>query len=241
MLTTAILKVDRLTMSQRSIMFDLYAANYAGAIEQIFQRDLSGKDSVIVLFDEDGIIKGFSTLVVFEHLYCGSTVRVIYSGDTIIDRQYWGENNFSKAWLEFAGALKSERPDVPLYWLLIVKGHRTYRYLSLFSSEYFPRANVQTPVGFQNLMDELAVKRFGKAYDASSGLIRFEEPRSYLTAELAEIPSKDLKRSDVQYFLERNPLYYEGDELLCLCELKSSKMTKLARRWFEEGARELVS
>jgi hypothetical protein len=235
MLKTSIIEIADLRDDDRATMFDLYAAYYEGADEAVFQRDLSAKDFVVVLTSEDDVIRGFSTLCVYKEVWNGRNVRVLYSGDTIIEREYWGQNQFSKVWLELAGRIKAEDASTPLYWLLIVKGHRTYRYLSLFSNEYFPRHDLETPDEFQNLMHHLAERKFGNSYDPGSGLIRFPEPRSFLSEDLALIPAKDSERPEVKYFLHRNPKYYEGDELLCLCELRPDKLTRLARQWFEEG------
>lgn len=235
MLTTSIERTTALPDKDTGTMFEIYNRYYARANETVFQRDLSAKDYVLVLKDSDRIIRGFSTLAVYCQQLANKTVRVIYSGDTIIEKDYWGENQFSKDWLTFAGQIRSQQPDVPLYWLLIVKGHRTYRYLSLFSKEYYPRYNCETPAEFVQLMGVLGRARFGDAYDAERGLVLFPEPRSFLNEDLAIIPAKDRSRPEVQYFLERNPNYVCGDELLCLCELTPDKLTRLARQWFEPG------
>lgn len=240
MLSTTIVTTAELIGTERDTMFQLYDFYYDGVDPSVFKRDLDGKDYAVVLRDDENVIRGFSTLAVYSEHCHNEQVRVLYSGDTIIDKMYWGENQFSKAWLAFAGRIKAEFPQIPLYWLLIVKGHRTYRYLSLFSTEYFPRYNMETPSQFQELMHHLARRRFGASYDSSTGLVRFPEPRSFLTADLAAVPEKDWGRPEVKYFLERNPLYRQGDELLCLCELKPEKLTKFARQWFEEGCRQKV-
>lgn len=239
MLKTSISNVCELTTRQRDTMFRLYAAYYEGAQQPIFETDLNAKNFVVLLTDESNHIRGFSTLCVYDDNWDGQRVRVLYSGDTIIERDWWGQNQFSKSWLELAGRIKAEAPEVPLYWLLIVKGHRTYRYLSLFSSEYFPRHDSETPQEYKSLMDHLASRKFGDWYDPRSGLIKFPEPRSYLSPDLAEIPAKDSHRPEVKYFLDRNPRYFEGDELLCLCELRAEKLTRLARQWFEEGCKQV--
>ncbi len=236
MLETSIVDISNLTEVERAAMFALYHGNYDGGDSSIFFRDLDAKNCAVVLRDEDGVVRGFSTVAIYNELYLGSPVRVLYSGDTIIEPAYWGQNQMSKAWLELAGSIKQEAPQTPLYWLLIVKGHRTYRYLSLFSNEYFPRKNCETPSETQSLMDYLAHKKFGNQYDPQTGLVKFTEPRSYLNSTLAVIPEKDSGRLDVQYFLSRNPRYFEGDELLCLCELSAEKLTRLARQWFQAGA-----
>lgn len=233
MLSTSIVKANALSDSDTRVMFHLYNVNYDGADDTTFKRDLSGKDYVIVLRDPQDVIRGFSTLAIYDEVFNDKKVRVLYSGDTIIEKAYWGDNQFAKTWLQFAGKVQDQQPEIPLYWLLIVKGHRTYRYLSLFSSEYFPRHDLQTPQEFGDLMHHLARQKFGNSYDANSGLVRFPEPRSFLNSELAVIADKDIARPEVQYFLKRNPEYARGDELLCLCELKKDKLTRIARQWFQ--------
>ena len=42
----------------------------------------------------------------------------------------------------YAGA---QLPEQPLYWFLIVKGHRTYRYLSAFSVDFHPHWRTPMP------------------------------------------------------------------------------------------------
>src|SRR5476651_1954199 len=97
-----------------------------------------------------------------------------------------------------SGRVKAEAAEFPLYWLLIVKGHRTYRYLSLFSNEYYPRHDAATPPEQQFLMNHLARSRFGDAYDAESGLVKFAGRRSFLREDLAPIPAKDMNRGEVK-------------------------------------------
>jgi hypothetical protein len=227
--------VSELSACDRDSMFRLYDANYAGGVSEVFGRDLDAKNYAVLLTDAENRIRGFSTLVVYNEVYAGENVRVIYSGDTIIDKAYWGKNDFAPAWLRLAGRIKAQAPETSLYWLLIAKGHRTYRYLSLFSNEYYPRHDVMTPRLQQAQMDHFARARFGADYDTCRGLVLFNESRSFLRESLAEISPKDAARRDVQFFLEKNPGYAKGDELLCLCRLEPEKLTRFARAWFIEG------
>lgn len=236
-LDATVVDVADLVDADRASMFGLYQRYYNGAEISIFNRDLEGKDYVVLLTDSAGNVGGFSTLAVYDDLFENSKIRVLFSGDTIIDRDYWGKNEFAMAWLQLAGHIKKQSPQIPLYWLLIVKGHRTYRYLSLFSKNYYPRHDVDTPAAQQRLMDYLARQRFGDSYDPDTGLVRLPEPRSYLNEELAPIPQKDSCRPDIQYFLARNPGYARGDELLCLCELETGNLRRFAREWFLAGMR----
>jgi len=234
-LNASVIDVSSLSDSDKGNMFKLYKFYYCGSVQSVFELDLNCKDYVVLLTDSEGKIRGFSTLAVYEEQFEKTPLKVLFSGDTIIDKAYWGKNDFAMVWLQLAGHIKQQTPNLPLYWLLIVKGHRTYRYLSLFSEEYYPRYDVGTPEAQQRIMDYLARQRFGKSYNPETGLVQFPEPRSFLNEDLVPIPQKNKARPYIQYFLSRNPDYARGDELLCLCELEPDNLTRFARKWFLEG------
>ncbi len=217
------------------LMYDLYAHYYDATSWDIFLTDLSNKDYVILLWDEQQQIQGFSTLAVLKFEFEGQLSRAIFSGDTIINHLYWGEQTLPLAWCRLAGQIKAEAFELPLYWFLIVKGCRTYRYLSVFGKTFYPNWRYPTPPRYQALMDYLAYKKFGDNYDPESGLIRFPTSQGHLREEWAEIKSGTAKKPDVCYFLERNPEYYKGQELVCLMELSEDNMRSHARRGFLEG------
>jgi len=139
------------------------------------------------------------------------------------------------AWGRLTGAVKADAPDVPLYWFLLVKGHRTYRYLKTFYRVFYPAYNRETPPEAQALLDHLAGQKFGRFYNPVTGVVHFPESRGHLKADWAEIPEKDRKRPDVRFFLERNPGYTRGDELVCLTELSRGNQAPLAARLFDAG------
>ncbi|MDR3098046.1 MAG: hypothetical protein LBV73_13350 [Paraburkholderia sp.] len=214
-------------------MYALYAASYCDTAWGQFGRDLDDKTHCIVLRSADDVIQGFSTLKHYTTRWNGSAIRVIFSGDTIVDPAHWGSQQLAFAWIRHAGEIWREAPDLPLFWFLIVKGHRTYRYLRAFARDYAPRADVQTNDAARALMDHLATERYGRAYDCTTGLLAFDEPQGRLMPALAEIPVAHRTLPEVDYFLKRNPRYARGDELVCLCELKASNLRPLARRLFE--------
>ena len=148
-----------------------------------------------------------------------ASIRAIYSGDTIIERAYWGTQALAFTWLRFAGTVKAQVPDCPLYWFLIVKGHRTYRYLSAFSIDFYPHWQMPTPPWAQSIMTGLARRRFNDAYDAERGVVSFPQSRGHLRPVWAEIEPEEAARPDVAFFLRSNPGYVRGDELVCLTEL----------------------
>jgi hypothetical protein len=140
------------------------------------------------------------------------------------------------SWLRLAGAIKAERPDEPLYWFLISKGHRTYRYLSAFSRTFHPAPQHETPRRVRDLMAFLARDRFGDAYDPDAGVLRFPQSRGRLSGAYAKVPEAHRRLPEVAFFLSRNPGYAHGDELVCLCELEVDNLQPIAQRAFLAGA-----
>lgn len=216
-------------------MYALYRRYYDASSWRLFAGDLAAKDHALVLRDETGVVRGFSTLAVYERTFNGQPVRVIFSGDTIVDERHWGQQALAFAWLRLAGQIKAAQPHLPLYWLLISKGHRTYRYLPTFSRAFYPSPDPATEADLAALRDFLARDRFGPAYAEAAGVVRFPESRGHLRAEYAEVPEPHRRLPEVAFFLARNPGYARGDELVCVCELREDTLRPIARRAFLAG------
>ena len=234
-LEARIVAVQALPNDTRESMFTLYHQYYEATSRERFLSDLSGKDEAVVLHDDSNVIRGFSTLKRIECEWNNRHCRVIFSGDTIVHHRFWGEQSLAFAWIRRVGEIKAEVPHAPLYWLLIVKGHRTYRYLQAFSRNYYPHWRADTPADTQGLMDRLGEHLFGEDYKAGMGVVSFPLSRGQLRPEWAEPPDGVLSRPEVQFFLHRNPGYRKGDELLCLTELSPNNLRPMARRLFEYG------
>lgn len=228
-------EVATLATRERREMFALYERYYEATSFARFDADLAAKDRVLMLVDEAGALQGFSTMTVYDCMSDDGPLRVLFSGDTVVDEDHWGQQTLAFAWLRLAGRIKAERPHLPLYWLLISKGHRTYRYLSAFSREFHPAPDRVTPPRMQALMDAVARDRFGSAYDAASGVLRFDESLGHLRAPYAQVSAAHRRLPEVEFFLARNPGYTHGDELVCICELAADNLRPLARRAFCAG------
>lgn len=234
-LTSKILPVSGIRSSDREEMWALFRRFYAGTRRELFEHDLAQKDSLLLLQDEAGRIQGFSTLTVGITRFEGETIRYVFSGDTIVDRAYWGSQALAFTWLRYVGELKRERPELPLFWFLIVKGHRTFRYLPAFAREFYPHWERGTPARIAGLMNQLARERFGDAFDDAQGVIRYSDSHGHLAEPFAEANEREASREDVSFFLRRNSGYRRGDELVCLCELSAENLRPLARRLFESA------
>jgi hypothetical protein len=223
-------------LSDESIvgMFSLFQCYYDDVDESSFRQDLLDKDAVIVL-ESNGAICGFTTMRTFNVSHAGGEATVVFSGDTVVARQFWGEQVLAIAWLRQLSEIAQATPDAALYWLLIVKGHRTFRYMPTFARRYVPSVVGDDDRELIALRDVAAATLFREAFDPATGIVRFARPRGRLAATWAEPTPRERARDDVAFFLRRNPGYRDGDELACLCSLAPQNMRPFGRRVFERG------
>ena len=214
-------------------MFALFARYYANVSPDGFEADLRAKDTVLLLERGDALA-GFTTAAFTRRKIGGRELVEVFSGDTVVDHAHWGEQVLGRAWLELVGRAARRFAPLPLYWLLIVKGHRTYRYLPAFAQDYVPSGDTDDGE-LVALRDALAAERFGDAFDPASGVVRFDAPRGNLAAEWAEPSAREMRLAEVRRFLAANPGFRQGDELACLCSLARANMKPRAQRWYDSG------
>jgi len=211
-------------------MYDIFARHYDCVSLPQFLLDLSEKDCALILRNPVGAVCGFSTQKVFRVSIEGMPVRAVFSGDTIVDRAYWGEQELALCWCRFVSAIYAEDPSVPLFWFLISKGYRTYLYLPLFFETFYPNCEAPTPTFEQQVLDTLAGTKFRDYYDSETGIIEFPFSQGQLKPQLAEVPARRLRDPNVQFFLRRNPLFAHGHELACLAKISPSNMKRFSGR-----------
>jgi hypothetical protein len=230
---SSLLPVAALDESLVREMTRLYLAHYDGSNEVRFRRDLAEKSEVLLLWMGEELA-GFTSFLYYRVAWRGAPVNIVYSGDTIVARRHWKQQALTFAGLAHLGAVKRREPDIPLYWFLLVKGHRTYKYLSVLGQSFFPHW-AQSHPELKVLAGYLASERFGADYDPSSGLVRFPVSHGHLNAPLAEIGERERNKPSTRFFLEKNPDYRLGHELVCVCELTRENLQPLAARLFSAG------
>jgi hypothetical protein len=227
--------VINLNAPQIEAMYDLFSQHYELTCKTTFTRDLQSKRHVVLVWDASGRVRGFSTLAVKDHPAQGTISRIFFSGDTIVDPACWGSPVLQSAWLRLVGHLLRDT-KMPAYWLLTTKGHRTFRLLPLWFKTFYPSLQARDEQdGLRNLATTLGLSRYGDRYDPATNIIHMSGCADRLNPALAAVPAKDARRSDVQFFLDRNPGFADGDELLCLAALHADNMTRFSRRAFLAG------
>jgi hypothetical protein len=199
-------------------MYNLMLGYFADVDRAQFEGDLREKTWVIQLRDfETGFIHGFTTLCLMEDVVQGLPVRAVFSGDTIIERPYWGSFALERTWIQFISAQVQAAPQCRWFWFLICKGYRTYSYLPVYFQRYYP-SPLPTPSFEQTVLDTLAFSRFGARYDQQSGIIRSANDYRLLPG-VGDITALVRLDPRIAFFEEKNPGWVDGDELACLVEL----------------------
>lgn len=230
---TVVTRIKALSNDTIRNMGGLYLANFDGSSEALFRADLSEKDEALLLFSE-GQLVGFTTLKVFSRNWHSAPIRIVYSGDTLVSPEHWGQQQLAFAWIARIGEIKQQEPAVPLYWFLLVKGHRTFKYLPVFGKSFFPHWSIDRS-DLKPLADQLALERFGANYNPQTGVVAFSDSRGHLKEAIASATSEELMKPATQFFFERNPGYREGHELVCVCELELANMKPLTARIFKRA------
>src|SRR4051794_20691800 len=108
--STSFAAVSSLSDELRCEMARLYLANYDGSDESLFFHDLARKDEVLLVHAGEQLV-GFTSVRLFEREWRSERIRVVYSGDTVVDRAHWGQQALAFDWISRMGALKAERPE----------------------------------------------------------------------------------------------------------------------------------
>jgi hypothetical protein len=224
-------EVHQLSAGDRDAMFGLMERNYVNMKRDRFEADLGAKRWVIVVRSPDShCLVGFSTQVILDARIDGRRVRALYSGDTVVDREHWGDPALASTWGNFALELINRRSTGLLYWFLTSKGFRTYRYLPLFFRSYFPRPETPTPDWERAVIESFGRSIGSDAFDPAGPIIRAAPGKDYVRPEIAEPGMRLRTDPHVRFFAERNPGFVRGDELCCLARLTRENFTRAAYR-----------
>jgi hypothetical protein len=211
-------------------LFNLMDEFYTGMTHETFDTDLKEKDSLILLREREcGRIVGFTTLMTRKIELNAKKYLVFYSGDTIVRPQYWGSPELLKVWIHHVFATARQSPGHEPYWMLISSGYRTYRFLSVFFSEFYPRFDESTPINTKQMMDHFAARKYGRAYLPERGIVRFANPTP-LRPEIGTV--QEARRADphIEFFHRANLRWHAGDELVCLTPATPNNLTRAGRR-----------
>jgi len=228
-LTGRIERVSVLDRRTQDVMFSLLAGHFIGADRGTFEADLAAKTCAILLEDDEGTLRGFSTMVVYRTMAAGTPRSIVYSGDTIVHRDWWGSPSLARTWVRAVRLLAPEDAREEVFWFLLTSGFRTYRFLPVFFRDFHPRFDESALESTAAFLASIARERFGDRYDEAAGGVRFARPQ-ILTPELLDLPDGRTMDPHIAFFLDRNPGHVRGDELACLTRIHDDNLTPAGRR-----------
>lgn len=214
--------VPRSQLSVQDIdrMYSIFCKYYINHTREQFLTDLIEKDHVILLRDSRRkTIQGFSTLLRVNLNKFGINALGIYSGDTVLEKEYWGNKALGIAFLKYLWLEKIKNPFQPVYWFLISKGYKTYLLMANNFKTHFPRYDRSTPIQYQNTMDRFYSDRFPQFYKSDLGIIEFDKEACCLKEKVAEISQTLYENKKIQFFTQKNPYWQRGSELACIAEM----------------------
>jgi hypothetical protein len=227
---TEIIKTADVTEQEKEELFFLYRRFYANTDYDRFLADFSEKQWLIRMTDSSRLA-GFSTQQLILHSAGGKAIRFLFSGDTIVDPEYWNTSHLAGAFGHLFLRILQE-DDSALYWFLISKGFRTYRFLPVFFTSFYPAYSGKN-IELKQMLDTVAELKFGNCYNQKTELVVFDKEKEHLTGKLAEVPAGRYKDKHVCFFLNRNQNYRRGAELACIAPLMPENLTRCGKRVIE--------
>ena len=217
---------SELTGADIEDMWRLFQEHYDQAEREIFQRDLDGKNWVILLRNEQAEIQGFSTLALYETVAAEQPLSVVFSGDTIIRPEFWGTPELPRTWIKTV--LRASAGMVqPLYWLLISAGYKTYRFLPIFFTGVLSLLPLPySPQAFRPSWINWPSSALAQTTRRRRVLPAFAWAPHRLRTGIAEVTPERLKDPHVAFFVARNPGYAQGDELVCLTHIHAGQLSR---------------
>lgn len=218
--------ITALTTKDIQQMYLLMEQHYDNVQEQKFKSDLAAKDGVMYFYNGSRKVCGFSSYRVSEIRFNGQKYTILYSGDTIITKEYWGGLTFLKT---FALLLEQcmDKSPYPVYWFLLSKGIRTYLMLPLLFKSFSPQSGKDGSVFDDAFVQHLSHEFFDDSFREKDRIIRFSPPADRLKQQLNIISDKRKVDPHVRFFFKKNPGFADGDELPCIARVSSDNLTKV--------------
>jgi hypothetical protein len=210
-------------------MLALMQQYYLNVAWESFMHDLRNKQWAVLVADSSGRVRGFSTMTSFRIYVHNQSATMLFSGDTIVDRECWGDMTLHRFMGRHMMQIAADMPAEPVYWFLICSGYKTYRMLPVFFREFYPSYQYPTPPPVYQLLNATARQWFGARYNAEQGVVHLKHATP-LRAGVADIDAQRLRDPHVAFFAAANPGHTAGDELVCLARLTAANLTAAGRR-----------
>lgn len=209
--------INRVSPADILQMYGIFSRYYENSDLETFVSDMSRKTGVFILYPRGRKeIVGFSTVAKMDMEVDGRRIKGVFSGDTIIEREYWGSRALPLAFFLYLVRTVMRHPVTPVFWLLISKGYKTYLLMANNFFRFYPHPQNRYQE-YQSLIPQYCERLFPGYYDSSRGVLDFGETYQRLKADVAPITDQVRQASAAAAFFETcNPEWHRGTELPCV-------------------------
>lgn len=228
---------DKVTGHYRSIrdisvadcvtMYQLFSQYYDNTPLDVFVRDMSRKTGAfMVIRERDQAIVGFSTLTNFNVEVDGRTEACYFSGDTVVDRRYWGTSALRFACFRHIVYKRIRHPLTPLNWYLISMGYRTYMVMANLFPNYYPAVEGENS-RLRKIAAAASEHLFPDHFDRDRMMIHFGPEACKLKGDVSPITDMERAHPKIAFFEKMNPNWMHGDEMPCVAAVDSALITTM--------------
>lgn len=221
------IKKVKVTHEQLCEMYAIYKDYYQNTQFSIFENDFGKKQGAIIIFHPiTNKIVGFSTVDIQHFKYQTKQYTVLFSGDTVVQKEFWGARTLQSTMMKLLIKLRIQYASHEFYWLLISKGYKTYLTLTNNCYVYYPHMNGENQQ-LAPVVETYCRKFFPEYFDEEAGLLNFGSDYQPLKQDVAPITEQmRFDNPKISFFEEKNPTWHLGTELPCIGRLS---WTDLAR------------
>ncbi|MGM0563505.1 MAG: hypothetical protein ACQES2_04155 [Pseudomonadota bacterium] len=224
--------VKKISVKDITQMYQVFEKYYDGADLKTFIKDLSDKSgAVLIRRRSDNRIVGFSTVKNCRIDDNGRKAMGIFSGDTILEKEYWGSTVLQVQFFLYVVRQRLKYPLTPLFWLLISKGYKTYLIMANGFPEgtYFPSRSLTEAQNarYRNVAEDYCERLFPGYYNRETGLLDFGEQYQNVKGGVADISGEMRdKYPKIDFFETVNPTWRRGTELPCVGDVAYLSVVK---------------
>lgn len=219
--------LERAQISQPQLkeMYAIYAQYYENTNFPLFLKDFSNKHGAILIFHpKTARIVGFSTMAVHQFEFGHQRYTFVFSGDTVIEREFWGTRALQASFAKLLIKLRFQYPMDEFYWLLISKGYKTYLLMANNNYTYYPNLENKHQ-HLAPVVEYYCKKFFPQYYCELTKLLNFGEDYQPLKGDVAPITHQmRIENPKIDYFAQLNPTWEQGTELPCIGYLGWSEL-----------------
>jgi hypothetical protein len=226
-ITTIVLATADVTPAQWDEIWTLTEEFYD--MERAYAEAELRRRQTIAMFRMNDSLLGMAAIDVYPADIGGRKIVVIYTAHVLIREAWRGRNLLQKLGARTFLATRLRHPVRPIYWFFDTFSYKSYLLLPRNFRHFWPRHEEATPAPLAVLIDQLATRTYGPAWQPARGVVlRSGQKRLRSTAApLVLGPGAD---PGLEFFARANPGHPDGDMLVCLCPLTLSNWISLARK-----------